>query len=469
MNTDIGPRQPADQKFNVRVFLIGTITLFRNNLRLFLGISLLGVIPALLETISPNSLSVILSSASLFIGIWAYIALVIAASKRYRNEETAVADCFTATKGKYWRVIGVVSICFLISLAGLLLFVIPGIYWGIIFCLSDLAVIIEGRKGNGSLKMSSQLIKGFFWKTCCFLAIISFPFLLPPIPALALTKTHPKLAGFLVNVFQALVMPFLIAGQVLLYHKLKEIKATEPGNDPEAINRSRSGCLLAAALIIAIIALSGIWISQIGRFIYSKTGYSFAQKVLATISPPIVFPEGVTLDRPSGRWVLKQTTPRLEYTLVHFKRQKGQTIAVRLYSHPLKDLGLELSAVDLSDQNIGKKIRYENLEKNELIRKSLEQEHGVFETRSIKVVNLRDHSWGECVLVASDPVSSVKNEGYVWKIYYTPVKDKMLIADFGYTFPIGETPDPEVPKGNLAEEEKLAVDMIGSVKFKDVE
>lgn len=468
MNTDIGSVHPVDQKFNVRAFLIRTITLFRNNIRLFLGISLLGVIPALLEIISPKSLSVLLSPASLFIGIWAYIALVIAASKRYRNEETGVADCFTTTKGKYWRVIGVVSICFLISLAGLLLFVIPGIYWGIIFCLSDLVVIIDGRKETCPLKMSSQLIKGFFWKTFWFLTIISLPFLLPSIPALTLTKTNPKLSGFLANVFHALLMPFFVVGQVFLYHRLKEIKATELSEAQEGMRKSGNGCLLAIGLTVAIVILSGIWISQIGRFIYSEVGFSIAQKVIAKISPPIVFPEGVTLDRPSDRWVLQKTTPRLEYTLFHFKKQKGQTIGVRLYTCPLKDLGLEGKVIDLSDQEIAKKIRYENLDKNEFVKKTWERKHGVFETRSIKVVTLRDHSWGECVLVASNPVSSVKKQGYVWKIYYTPVKDKMLIADFGYTFPIGETPDPEVPKGNLTEEEKLAVDIIGSINFTDV-
>lgn len=465
MDTDIGSVQPIDQKFNVRDFLIRTITLFRNNIRLFLGISLLGVIPALLETISPKSLSVILSPASLFIGIWAYVALVIAASKRYRNEATGIADCFVATKGKYWRVIGIVAICFLISLVGLLLFVIPGIYWAIVFCLSDLVVIIEGCKETGPLKMSRQLVKGFFWKTFWFLTIISLPFLLPSIPALTLTKTNPKLAGFLVNVFQAFGMTFLIVGQVFLYHRLKEIKATELGETQAAIKKSRYGCLFAIGLTVAIIILSGIWISQIGRFIYSEAGYSFAQKVIAKISPPIVFPEGVTLDRHSERLVLQKTTPRLEYTLFHFKRQKGQTTGVRLYSCPLKDLDLEGKAVDLSDQNIGKKIRYENLDKNEFIRKSWERKHGVFETKSIKVVNLNNRSWGECVLVASNPMSSTKKQGYVWKIYYTPVKDKMLIADFGYTFPIEETQEPEKPKGALAKEEKLAVDTIGSIKF----
>ncbi len=170
MDTDFGSVHSNNQSFNLKEFLSGTITLFRNNIPLFLGISLLGVIPALLEFISPQSLSVILSPASLFIGIWAYVALVIAASKRYRNEATGIADCFVATKGKYWRVIGVVAICFLIALVGILFFVIPGIYWGIVFCLSDLVVIIEGRKGTGPFKMSSQLVKGFFGKTFWFLS-----------------------------------------------------------------------------------------------------------------------------------------------------------------------------------------------------------------------------------------------------------------------------------------------------------
>ena len=465
MDIGIGTIQSNKQLFNLKEFLLGTINLFRNNIPLFLGISLLGVIPALLESISPKSLSVILSSTSLFIGIWAYVALVIAASKRYRNEAIGIVDCFVATKGKYWRVIGVVAICFLISLAGLLLFVIPGIYWGIIFCLSDLVVIIEGRKETGPLKMSSQLVKGFFWKTFWFLTIISLPFLLPSIPALTLTKTNPKLAGFLVNVLQALVMPFFIVGQVFLYYRLKDIKATELSKNPEAINKSRYGCLFAVGLTIAIIILSGIWISQIGRFIYSEIGYSFAQKVIAKISPSIVFPEGVTLDRPGERWVLQKTTPRLEYVLFHFKRQKGQTIGVRLYTCPLKDLDLGGKTVDLLDQNIGKKIRYENLDKNEFNRKSWERKHGVFETKSIKVVNLNNRSWGECVLVASNPTFSTKKQGYVWKIYYTPVKDKMLIADLGYTFAIEEIQQPETPKGDLAEEEKLAIGIIGSIKF----
>ncbi len=299
--------------------------------------------------------------------------------------------------------------------------------------------------------------------------IISLPFLSLSIPALTLSNTNPKLAAFLVNVLQALVMPFFIVGQVFLYQKLKEIKAKELSEAQEVIKKSGNGCLLAVGLTVVIIILSGIWISQIGRFIYSDTGYSIVKKLIAKISPPIVFPEGMTLDRPGDRWVLQKTTPRLEYKLVHFRKQKGQTIGVRLHTCPLKDLGLEGKVVDLSDQEIAQKIRYENFDKNEFVKETWERKHGVFETKSIKAVNLNNRLWGECVLVASNPISSVKRQGYVWKIYYTPVKDKMLIADFGYAFSMGETQEPEAPKGNLVEEEKLAVDIIGTINFTDVE
>jgi hypothetical protein len=261
------------------------------------------------------------------------------------------------------------------------------------------------------------------------------------------------------------VMPFFAAAQVSLYHKLKEIKEGELSVNREVNNKMRCGCLGLVGLVVCVIVLSSIWISQLTKFIYSDVGYSITQRVIKKISPPIVFPDGVTLDRPSERLVLQETAPRLEYKLFHFKRQKGQTIAVRLYSYTLKDLGLEGKAVDLSNRDVAKKIRYENLAKNEFIRKSWEREHGIFETKSIKVMNLNNRSWGECILVASNPAFSTKKQGYVWKIYYTPVKDNMLIADFGYAFNIGETQEPETLKGELAEEEKMAIDIIKSIQF----
>ncbi|MFH2034976.1 MAG: hypothetical protein ABIJ45_01125 [Candidatus Zixiibacteriota bacterium] len=268
MSLEIDSIHPTYHSFNTKEILLNTIRLYWDNISLFFAISMLGTLPSFLSIYySESPLLRILRIVDLLVGLLANAALIIAASKRHRNETITITECFISIKRKYWRFVGVFFIVGLTMLLGSLVFIIPGIYLGVIFCLSDIAVIIEEREETGVFKLSKELIRGFFWKTLWFLVIIgsphmiSFFFLTTSFPALALTWLDPEQERILFTIFYAVFIPFFIVGRVLLYHKLKEIKAVELSKNPDALIKSPYGCLFAIGLVIGVYLLGTLWAS----------------------------------------------------------------------------------------------------------------------------------------------------------------------------------------------------------------
>jgi hypothetical protein len=195
----------------------------------------------------------VVSFVSIFILPWSGIALIIAASNRYLNNKITLEECFLKAKGIYWRFIGVILMYSLFYWAGLLLFVIPGIYLGIIFLLAFVAVVLE-KKDVDPFKISRALIKGSFWKVFLISLLLSIMLLFCLYLAVYLDK-------ILAETFIIIFSPFSWVVTVLLYYRLKEKREAEQSlqNMEVPIKRGSIGCFSAIGLIILIIILSTCW------------------------------------------------------------------------------------------------------------------------------------------------------------------------------------------------------------------
>ncbi len=89
-----------------------------------------------------------------------------------RNEEVFAGQIFQEAVPYFWRYLGLAILVGLVCAAGLVLFFIPGIIWGIWFAFSLIVLIAEGKGGIEAMKRSKELVKGYWWSV--FSRLVAF-------------------------------------------------------------------------------------------------------------------------------------------------------------------------------------------------------------------------------------------------------------------------------------------------------
>ena len=87
-------------------------------------------------------------------------ATSVGISSIYSGRETSVSQCYAGLKGKAGRIVYVFLAVLLRTLVGLVLFIIPGVYWGARDSLAISAVALEDIKGKQARARSAALTKG---------------------------------------------------------------------------------------------------------------------------------------------------------------------------------------------------------------------------------------------------------------------------------------------------------------------
>ena len=72
-------------------------------------------------------------------------------------------DQFFSKFGKFFHFFIAMILYTLIVFVGLLLFIVPGIYWAIKYCLYPFMVLDKGASGWDALKFSAQATYGYKW------------------------------------------------------------------------------------------------------------------------------------------------------------------------------------------------------------------------------------------------------------------------------------------------------------------
>jgi hypothetical protein len=97
--------------------------------------------------------------------------------------------------------------------------------------LSEQTVMIEGRERWSALDSAAAAVHDRWWRTAGVLVTILLIQLGPLIIAGAATAGPPIVAGGVSSVVSALVLPFVVTAQTLLYYDLKARLHDDAGAD----------------------------------------------------------------------------------------------------------------------------------------------------------------------------------------------------------------------------------------------
>ncbi len=272
-----------------------TFSVYKARLGTFVGIMIIPLIAGLLvfgislfasilfifiSGLAVSLLSIILRLAVMFLNFWVQISLIFAI--RDRKEKIGIIESF---RRSWHKIISFAWVSFLASFiitGGSMLFIIPGIIFGIWFTFSTYVLISEDLKGMNALFRSKQLVAGYWWKVLWrffVLGVIVFAIFIPvilvyvPLVAggLAISTGPAVLARFailliiplLVSLFITLVItPFMAVFNFLLYEDLKRQKAQVVFEPPKKGTKIKFiligvvGFLLIPAIFASIVLVS---------------------------------------------------------------------------------------------------------------------------------------------------------------------------------------------------------------------
>ncbi|MBF0521684.1 MAG: hypothetical protein HQL24_01360 [Candidatus Omnitrophica bacterium] len=144
------------------------------------------------------------------------------ASKNYRKEPLDIRKSFLETKDRYVTYLLVYIGVFFMMAAGLLFFVLPGLYFGAIFFFADTLVILEKKSFGEAFRRSRELVRKQFGMVFLFFLTIILVSLFPVICLQIVGVQYINLIKSLSEVFSTLFIPFYMIAQVQLYHGLIE-------------------------------------------------------------------------------------------------------------------------------------------------------------------------------------------------------------------------------------------------------
>ncbi len=196
--------------------------MLKENLGFFLTIGaivlIVSIIPSIAQEIAKksdsNSVKVILNTINLLfqiVGILVGLGLIKITLKLFEKQEVNISDLFSQYHLFFKYLVGIVLYSIII-VCGIILFVVPGIIWGIKFKFFPY-FIVEGYDVIESFKKSSQITQGSKWDLFVFGLI------------LILISIAGVLAFF---VGTLITIPIVSMATVFVYKKLKsEIKFAE--------------------------------------------------------------------------------------------------------------------------------------------------------------------------------------------------------------------------------------------------
>jgi hypothetical protein len=144
-------------------------------------------------------------------------AITRAAALTFVGHDMDIAESYRFGLARFWSIVLVGLLYALAVLGGLILFIIPGIFFAIRFSLSVHTLVIEGRRGTDALSRSWNLVKGFGWHVFGALFVSAF---LTGIVSSALTapfQSNVALRAIAQSVASVITMPYTALVGVLLY------------------------------------------------------------------------------------------------------------------------------------------------------------------------------------------------------------------------------------------------------------
>lgn len=424
-----------------------SLSLYKDNFLLFFSISLIGYALFLfgqslaIFNISFGWFESIIFLLGSILNFWAMVALILAVSKKHLNEDIDVKQSFVETKSKIGRFIGVTILGSLIFIAGSLLLVIPGMYWGTIFSLAGIVLVLENTAFFESFKRSKNLIQDSFWPIFGFYLLLflvfSLTWLIYRIDLSMIAKT------WLMYLTSILSAPWGVAININIYNRLKKVKGEIRHPEDKEIKKGVGclGCMGMIGLVIAVIILSTIWFKNLGGFIETEKWSKAYEWVAKQVSPKMEFPDGVTLKRPKGYLVAGGHQEVTTYVLNGFLDKDFFSFSAS--SIPYDKMSItDASSIKLGDGEIWDKY-YAYLTNQS---PSADMEFKNMEKDSLEIINIAGRPWAQCILKEKEREYAKTRE--VWVYNYTLSDSAVIFVSYSYA--VGKD-----SKGSIAQTQEV--------------
>ena len=156
-------------------------------------------------------------------------ALATAAASCYMGRPITPGQAWRATLRRFWAVLGLGLLRFVITATGFVLFMVPAIFLYIRLLVAPVALVVEGTGPGLALARSWRLTSGQWWRTCGVqvLKVVMFlaAYVLIETPVFLLSLVAGPVGWLLLaiggSLVQVLVAPFLVAVTVDIYFDLR--------------------------------------------------------------------------------------------------------------------------------------------------------------------------------------------------------------------------------------------------------
>jgi hypothetical protein len=156
------------------------------------------------------------------------VALATVAASCYMGRPITPGRAWRATMRRFWAVLGLGLLRFLLVGLGLFLFLVPGIFLYIRLLVAPVVLVVEGAGPVSALERSWRLTGGQWWRTCGAQVLkgvtVLFGYALIETPMLILSVVAGPGWLFLAigaSLTQLLIAPFLVAVTVVIYFDLR--------------------------------------------------------------------------------------------------------------------------------------------------------------------------------------------------------------------------------------------------------
>jgi len=146
--------------------------IYKDNFLLFLKIIAWLFIPTIIWTIIAVSnltkvatvpIDICLAFIYIILSLFVSIALILASDSLAREKNVDLKEIFNLTYSKLLPFLWVSILANLAIFGGILLLVVPGIIFAVLFSFAPMATLLDGEKGALALSYSKKLVKDNFW------------------------------------------------------------------------------------------------------------------------------------------------------------------------------------------------------------------------------------------------------------------------------------------------------------------
>jgi uncharacterized membrane protein len=152
-------------------------------------------------------------------------AITRAVAAEVAGEDPSLEQSYRFGFHRFWSVLLVSVLVGLATIAGLILFIIPGIYIGVRLAVSIEALVVEGRRGTQAMGRSWELVGGHWWHAFGTLLVAALlTGLVNALITLPFSGTSWFVQAVVAAVATVVTLPYGVLVGVLLYLDLRARK-----------------------------------------------------------------------------------------------------------------------------------------------------------------------------------------------------------------------------------------------------